>query len=326
MNNKEEEILKEFNGLKEDLEKWGEIVDKELVSLISSLGMSQMLKIPPNFRIKTDQSYIDKALYRKKEYEKPLLDTEDKIGTRVVLLKTKDVSDVSNAILESSFWNSKETKSITEQIESKPTIFDYQSQHIVVHPKIGSGFDDTKIDLLTCEIQIRTLLQHAFAEVSHDSTYKGPFKNDKELIRHLSKSMALMEATDDYFCSVFEMLSDEKRIYANFLNELIRIYKEEYDSTFEKESLSFELTESFLTLIDLKPIEVSDLEKFIIKRKHDLSRAFKPKNGMLFNQPISILISYYLFEHGSFLEKEWPINEKAYRTFLNDFGFSAGDF
>lgn len=326
MNNKEEEILHEFNGLKEDLEKWGKVVDEELVSLIDNLGMSQMLKIPPSFRLKSDKSYIDKALYRKKEYENPLLETEDKIGTRVVLLKTKDVSEVSNAILNSSFWNSKETKSITEQIESKPTIFDYQSQHIVVHPIKDSGFDNQKIDLLTCEIQIRTLLQHAFAEVSHDSTYKGPFKNDKELIRHLSKSMALMEATDDYFCSIFEMLSDEKRVYANFLNELIRIYKEEFDGSFEKENLSFELTESFLSLIDLKPIEISDLEKFIIKKKLDLSRAFKPKNGMLFNQPISILISYYLFEHSSFLEKEWPINERAYRNYLNNFGISSGDF
>ena len=73
-------------------------------------------------------------------------------------------------------------------------------------------FDNSVKPYLTCEIQIRTLLQHAFAEVSHDSTYKGPYKNDKGILRHLAKSMALMEATDDYFCNIFSLTSDEKYI------------------------------------------------------------------------------------------------------------------
>ncbi|MBK8344634.1 MAG: hypothetical protein IPL12_15865 [Bacteroidetes bacterium] len=90
-------------------------------------------------------------------------------------------------------------------------------------------------------------MQHAFAAVSHDSTYKGPYKNDKEILRRLAKAMALMEATDDYFCNIFSMMSDEKRHYALYLKEMINLFRE-FKKDFENSELNLFITDSIFDL------------------------------------------------------------------------------
>jgi ppGpp synthetase/RelA/SpoT-type nucleotidyltranferase len=211
MNEQEQNILKEFNNLRDNLDSWGAYVDKELLKILQEDFINNnLLKIYPNYRLKQSKSYLYKALYRKKEYTNPLIDIEDKVGTRIVLLKSDDIEKAADIILNHTEWDAKITKNLTDEIENKPKLFDYQSMHLVVKPKEDKGYNNEIKDLLTCEIQIRTLLQHAFAEISHDSTYKGPYKNDKEILRHLAKSMALMEATDDYFCQIFTMMSNEE--------------------------------------------------------------------------------------------------------------------
>lgn len=236
MNKKEQEILEQFNSIKSYLKTWGENVDTFLIEkLLQDMIGEHLIKIYPSFRIKDDKSYLFKALYRKKNYPNPIENIEDKIGTRIVVLKSDDIKIVQQRILEANNWDSKLTKNIDQEIEDKPNIFDYQSSHIVVKPlDSNNDFPNEVINSLTCEIQIRTLLQHAFAEVSHDSTYKGPYKNDKEILRRLAKAMALMEATDDYFCNIFNMMSDEKRHYAHYLKEMISLFRqfdEKFDNT-----------------------------------------------------------------------------------------------
>src|SRR5690606_13413889 len=202
-----------------------------------------IVKIFPSHRIKEEISFLSKALYRRKLYNDPFVDIEDKVGTRIVVLKSNDIEIVSNKIMKCNKWQAKITKDIQQEIEDKPHIFDYQSLHIVVWPSEDDPLFEKEIKShLTCEIQIRTLLQHAFAEVSHDSTYKGPYKNDKGILRHLSKSMALMEATDDYFCNIFELMSDEKRYYTQYLKEIIELYTS--FNTFDRQDLDYFVTDS----------------------------------------------------------------------------------
>lgn len=273
MNNKEQEILNQFNSIKPHLKIWGENVDSYLIkNLLQDLIVEKLIKIYPSFRIKDDRSYLFKALYRKKNYPNPLENIEDKIGTRIVVLKSDDIKIVQNRILEANFWVSKVTKNIDQEIEDKPNIFDYQASHIVVKPLESSkNIPAELINSLTCEIQIRTLLQHAFAEVSHDSTYKGPYKNDKEILRRLAKAMALMEATDDYFCNIFSMISDEKRHYALYLKELINIFRQ-FNNGFDNNELNLFITDSIFDLLIIENIPIHELEAFTTKHYEDLAK------------------------------------------------------
>jgi ppGpp synthetase/RelA/SpoT-type nucleotidyltranferase len=324
---KEENIVREFNQLKVHLKEWGKMVDNHIMGMIKQFPEGKyFLKIHPKYRLKTDLSYKEKALYRKKEYTNPIIDIEDKIGTRIVLLKSTDIDLISTKILESNFWNSKVTKSRTNEIEDKPTIFDYQSQHIVVWPKTNCGFNKEILTALTCEIQIRTLLQHAFAEVSHDSTYKGPYKNDAEIIRQLSKSMALMEATDDYFCKIFEIMKDETRRYSNYLKELNRIYTSEFLKKGQSTQISYELSDSLISLLDVIDIPISSIETFVIQEKDCIKALIKANNHLFLSQPIFLFLYYIMFNHRSVIENQWPLNSQSLNDFKNLLGISSNDY
>jgi ppGpp synthetase/RelA/SpoT-type nucleotidyltranferase len=314
MNSREEEILKEYNALKPLLRQWGEMVDSILVDIIRDMVENHLIKILPSCRLKEDKSYLFKALYRKKNYTEPIENIEDKIGTRIVVLKSDDIKIVQKRISEYQNWESKLTKNAEQEIEDKPNIFDYQSLHIVVKPKEEDAtFPADKIESLTCEIQIRTLLQHAFAEISHDSTYKGPYKNDKGILRRLAKAMALMEATDDYFCNIFLMMSDEKRHYALYLSELITLFKQ-FDNEFDSSELNSFVTDNIFDLLEIKSISIQDLDCFVTKHQADLKKFIQSKNGLLFQQPTIILVLYYFYNHSTFLRENWPLNNEVLKS------------
>lgn len=326
MNKQEEEILNNFKSLQPHLKIWGDFVDNSLTKEILSLfSKENIVKILPTHRIKDEKSFLFKALYRKKPYKNPFLEIEDKIGTRIVVLKSSDIEKVAEVILKFPKWNAKVTKNVQQEIEDKPNIFDYQSLHIVVEPiEEDITFDKDIKSCLTCEIQIRTLLQHAFAEVSHDSTYKGPYKNDKGILRHLAKSMALMEATDDYFCNIFSLMSDDKRYYSNYLKEIIELYKL-FNSDFDKQDLNFSITESIFELLEVQNVELSDLTFYVEKHKSRLDKMIKPQIGLLVQQPIFLLANFYFDNHRTMLKDNWTLSDEALKSIytLNNTSFES---
>jgi putative GTP pyrophosphokinase len=327
MNNIEQAILDHFNSIKPDLKTWGVFVDETLVKdILQDMVRGHLIKIMPCFRIKDDRSYLFKALYRKKNYPNPIENIEDKIGTRIVVLKSDDIKIVQQRILETNLWASKLTKSIDQEIEDKPNIFDYQSSHIVVKPLDSYKSLPTElIKLLTCEIQIRTLLQHAFAEVSHDSTYKGPYKNDKEILRKLAKAMALMEATDDYFCNIFSMMSDEKRHYTLYLQELINLYKQ-FNKGFDNSQLNLFITESIFDLLEIENVSIDELDTFTNKYYKEITKCIKPQNGLLFQQPTILLTLYYFYNKRTFLRDNWTLNNEVLKCIYKTTGTAFDDY
>lgn len=324
MSEPEEQLSEKFLAIKEDLQTWGSQVDGTIMQILKQFKTDNKIKIEPRFRVKEEWSFISKCLYRGKNYANPLIDVEDKIGTRVVLLKSSDVYEAAQLLLGYQDWNIKTTKNLKELIEDKPKEFDYQSVHLVAHPINQENFK-TDPKQLTCEIQLRTLLQHAFAEISHDSTYKGPYKNDKAIIRHLSKSIALMEVTDDYFLDIFEMISDEKRKYSNFYNELIKLYIK-FNPSFDIAKKDIELVDLIFKLLSILDVPFNKIEEFTIKQKELLQSAVNNSKLYLFSQPVILLIAYYLFNQQSFLKNNWPLSSDILKTTFNDFGVSFQDY
>lgn len=326
MNDKEKEILQKYNEIKPHLQQWGRGVDSALSELLCEPFFdSERVKIRNNYRVKDDKSYLYKVLYRNKNYDNPVLNIEDKIGTRIVLLTSEDVEKAANIILSAKDkWIAKTAKNLKDMVEENPEVFSYQSIHIIVSPNDDGSFSSELNPILTCEIQIRTLLQHAYAEISHDSAYKGPYKNDKEIVRHLAKSMALMEATDDYFCKIFSLMTDQKRKYALLLQEIIKMYNSFNDSP-ESSSVDYETTDLILTLIEKQDVQVSEIEAFSIKEKEHLKRAITNNKG-LFEQPIILLIAYYFFRYRSVLNSNWPLTEYALKSVYKGFNVSYNNY
>ena len=103
----------------------------------------------------------------------------------------------------------------------RPYEFDYQSLHYVVRSTLPFEFGGQQIPAdIPCEVQIRTLLQHAYSELTHDTIYKPNARATPPLKRTAAKSMALIEATSDYFSSLNRTIQQtlaETRKLAQFL-------------------------------------------------------------------------------------------------------------
>lgn len=325
MDSTEANLLQDFRHIAPHLDVWGDYVDKVLIDTVLS-NISDVVKIPPVHRRKDEKSFIFKALYRKKQYTNALLDIEDKVATRVVVLKSDDIKFVAERIKNHSFWDFKVSKEIDKEIEDKPQIFDYQSFHIIVWPNDKCQKFSSEIKpFLTCEIQVRTLLQHAFAEISHDSTYKGPYKNDKSIIRHMAKSMALMEATDDYFCKIFEIMSDDKMYFASWISELTEEFKA-FKPDFDKTTIDLPVTDLVFELLEKKKVDINEVKAFIQKHSKRIAGIVRLSKSSLVSQPIFLLIFYYLIKHKSFLKEEWPLNQESLKIVFHSAGESFNSY
>jgi putative GTP pyrophosphokinase len=323
MNKKETDLANLYQTIQGDLVKWGTYVDSTLKDHILKTLFTE-IKIPPFFRTKSQRSFLDKALYRGQNYRDPINEIDDKVATRIVLLKSSDILIAGKMIQEFEGWECKVTKDINQLIADKPQIFDYQSMHIVVYPKKESKSFEHEYRY-GCEIQIRTLLQHAFAEVSHDSTYKGPYQYDKGIIRHLAKSMALMESTDDYFLDIYRMMADETRKYAALLNGLVPIYQA-FVPDFDLSKLNVELSDRLMKLVSIRDVSLNDIQHYVAEHQEQFKRAIKKTNGLLFHQPVIILVGYMLLRHNDTLREYWPLDESLLKDVFLAFNYSYGSY
>jgi len=315
-------LLKGFNDLYFPLEEWGKIVDSEIIDILAPTPLNHEMKIKPSFRRKEPRSFLSKALWRNKnKYADPLLELEDKIGTRLVLLKSDDIYPTAELFLNYKGWESKTTKDLKGSIDGAPREFNYQSYHIVVWPKSDdSRFDKNIIPLLTCEIQIRTLLQHAFAEISHDSTYKGPYRNDKDLIRMLSKAMALMEVTDDYFIEMFQMMTDNTRKLTCYMNELTFLFQK-YRPEYKQDNSDVTLADILFILLEKKEISIDQVSDFVSQHESEIKAAVDKNKTLIFQHPVILLIGYYIYNWIDFIKEEWPLSLETLEEAFNGFGF-----
>ena len=164
-------------------------------------------------RAKSLKSFCEKI--SRKSYQNPFSDITDFAGVRVVYLYTTSKKNIE-AIIEKEF-------DVVEKVDKAMTDdakFGYGALHYLVKIKsnhAGARYDELKNKI--CEIQVRTILQDAWAIVAHHLNYKQESDVPKELRRKLNALSGLFETADDQF-------------------ENIRIARQEYQSIVEKTILS----------------------------------------------------------------------------------------
>lgn len=145
------------------------------------------------------------------KYKKPLEEITDLAGVRVITYfpSTLDVVDI---VIRSEFdviefSNKGEILIVQDK-------FGYQSIHYLV--KINSkreGLSEyQRYKGKIVEIQVRTILQHAWAEIEHDIQYKSSFSIPKEIRRRFHALAGMLEIADREFQSIQEVdksLSDQ---------------------------------------------------------------------------------------------------------------------
>jgi putative GTP pyrophosphokinase len=149
-------------------------------------------------RTKTEEHLREKLQRPGKAYSS-VWDVKDIVGIRVITYFNDDVDIVANIIAQEFQIDPKH--SVDNKSLEDPTKFGYASLHHVctLHSKRAALAEYAVLGDFSCEIQIRSILQHTWAEIEHDLGYKSKIGVPSHLRRRFAKLSALLELGDDEF-------------------------------------------------------------------------------------------------------------------------------
>lgn len=324
----EAEFQAKWEREKSVYDSWGRFVVQEICSAIEGKGkdLSTFLKLPAKHRVKDEKSLIDKAFYRAgKDYVDPYNEIEDKVGARFVVLIISDIDLICDIIKSSTKWLFDACKHFNEDKEKSPLLFTYQSVHFVLRPKKELTFDGVDISTdIPCEIQIRTLLQHAHAELTHDAIYKAKTAIKPKIHRTVAKSMALIETTDDFFTEVTHQLNQGAADKLGIVSKLDALYFGFTGIKAETQKSILTILDEFEDLVDAELIE--KIESFV-KSNLAITEIIKSKYTVsaLYKQSTVLLIYWMLKRKKRKLLDNWPLDRKMLIPLANDLGVSTLD-
>lgn len=322
----EAQILERWNKEKPIYEAWADFISckvhEQLAESVAPVSLDYFIKVPVKYRLKADSTLIDKALYRKK-YENPYDDLTDKVGMRFVVLLTSDIKKICDVIDSgeaAGWWGASKDRDYEKERLEKPLEFSYQSVHYILRAKEGIKHKGIDIPSGTpCEVQIRTLLQHAHSELTHDTLYKPKTTAQPEVKRTVAKSMALIEATDEFFEQAMKNLDEALLAQRQFLEFLVKTYEKGVGQKAGTERSNQLLLDTYKDLLPSSPFhEISDY----LKEKSFIYDKVKEQLGVrhFFSQP-TVLLAYYLAEVSpAQMQGLWPMDTADLAKVFSDLG------
>lgn len=249
---------KKYEAMRPQYESLVQEVCHVLETKIASTGL---VRIIVTGRVKTIESF--EAKIGRKQYSNPTDQMTDLAGARVVCSYTPDLDTIGDVIEE--YFH------VLERIDKSDDLgvdrMGYNGKAYVV--QLGTQYSGVRyedITALKCEIQIRTILQDAWAIIGHHLTYKKEAATPDRLRRDLNNVASLLEIAQGIFDNVREKreayileIESKQNDQAKFLNQPI-----DYDTfiaytkwKFPNLPTSEEITQ--LALRDIDPKDFSTL-------------------------------------------------------------------
>lgn len=188
-------------------------VDSLRALLLQLLSATDIDYVAIEGRTKTVESFQEKAVREGKEYLDPLHEMTDLAGIRIIAYHSRDLNDIAALLRENFDIDDAHSIDKTELLE--PDRFGYLSRHYVVRLngarrqlRENSAFAD-----LMAEIQVRTVLQHAWAAIDHKLRYKTHADIPRPFRRRLFRVSALLETADDEFAALRAQVDELRDAY-----------------------------------------------------------------------------------------------------------------
>ncbi len=192
MNLKDRMILEDYRKQRDNFVKLGDTVHGILDDIMNELGMS-VLTI--EHRVKTEKSLAGK-LERSGGWYNTFDELMDILGCRIVCFLADEIDTIGKKVEETfviDWENSSDKRALI-----KEDAFGYLSLHYICTLPFGKGWPD-EICGKKFEIQIRTILQHAWAVIEHDIGYKSDFGVPRDISRQFARIAGILELADDEF-------------------------------------------------------------------------------------------------------------------------------
>ena len=146
-------------------------------------------------RVKTAESVAGK-LERKPEKYASAMSITDLVGFRIICYFTEQIDQIC-AIIEDLFDVDRDNCIDKSKVLS-PNAFGYLSVHYICSLPKSDEYPE-ELCKYKFEIQIRTVLQHTWAEIEHDLGYKNEFGVPLHVRREFSRMASLLEVADEGF-------------------------------------------------------------------------------------------------------------------------------
>jgi ppGpp synthetase/RelA/SpoT-type nucleotidyltranferase len=254
-------------------------------------------------RVKDTASFVKKVI--RKSYGDPWNEIHDKVGVRVTVVFAGDIDAVS-AVVNNSFTV---THSENKLQAFDPTTFDYLGLHYEVTIPEDVLPESPVRD---CEIQIRTSVQSAWADISHELFYKAPIEVSQVSRRSLHRLMALVELFDLEVGRIREAIMGEPDFWTGqLLERLERGFLTLTGHRFDPELSRF-VVDSLSPALPAEPRldYLSALDSFVDQHRTKLESIYKDyltdDRHPLLSQPESLLIFERLEANRFILRGHWP--------------------
>jgi predicted RNase H-like nuclease/ppGpp synthetase/RelA/SpoT-type nucleotidyltranferase len=164
-----------------------EILDEAGINYLTVTGRAKSIE---SFAAKAGRTVDGEPVYAD-----PLRDITDQIGIRVITYVRSDVAAVAEVL--GSQLTVLDDRDLGQETASEGR-FGYASRHLQVARNGGP----------TAQVQVRTVLQHAWAEFEHDIRYKGtvPEEHARDFDRRFTLAAGLLELADQEFTTIRDRL------------------------------------------------------------------------------------------------------------------------
>jgi predicted RNase H-like nuclease/ppGpp synthetase/RelA/SpoT-type nucleotidyltranferase len=170
---------------------------RELVTaLLDDAGINYLSVTARTKSVESFAAKAERAADGRRLFSDPLVEITDQVGLRIITYLREDVDAVATLLSDEMRLLDDRDMGLETAREGR---WGYASRHLLV------GVEGEQ---QPASIQVRTVLQHAWAEFEHDIRYKGaiPAEHVPELDRRFTLAAGLLELADREFTAIRERL------------------------------------------------------------------------------------------------------------------------
>lgn len=212
--NKKTKFLDQYKKLCDD----NPDIHQELEKMLRKILASAKIDVHQvKCRLKTAESVREKL--KTKRYKNPKLELTDILGARIITYYAVDTKKVVQTLKDNLIIDIRNSSDKRKALTLKE--FGYKSIHLqaAAKPRWLTSFNFPKLNKWKFEIQVRSILEHVWAEIEHEIVYKGGINYPEDIKRNFARLAGTLELLEDSFLDL-----------RNQKFRLIEQYKEKFTS------------------------------------------------------------------------------------------------
>lgn len=299
-----EDIRTRWFREKEQLDQFGLLMKGRIAERLRRIGIWADVQ----GRTKSIDSVLKKLLIKRHHTYDTL---PDLVGVRVVVRYRPEVRRVIDAVGELFRCGDLDDKSVRLAEDGVGYLSVHAEARLQNDDEQAAAFPPTQF---RAEVQMRTLAQHLWSEMSHDTFYKTGEQTNPDLKRRVNLMAGLLEVADAEFARLGGEVAELPDMAEISLLKQMEAHYFHFTSERGNPDLSIEVIKLLMPLYAVDaPAIAPHLDDFINARRETISAVFEnqseiaDRRSVFFTQP-EILMLYERLEHDSLAVREQWVN------------------